>query len=155
LAETIAAQNLLAGAGSGEYVISPADADDAIVRRIVDAAALPELLGRETAAALLEAASADAALVFVELPGKGGQLVATGGCDEEFARPLARTVVQGVPYGRGTLVAEPLGRDSEGPRVGLVLSPRPVGHPVMRRLKMIAAVARQGFALCSARQRSI
>ena len=38
--------------GTGQYVISPADADDAIVRRIVDAAALPDLLGRETAAAL-------------------------------------------------------------------------------------------------------
>ena len=45
---------LLTTIGSGEYVISPADADDAIVRRIVDAAALPDLLGRETAAALLE-----------------------------------------------------------------------------------------------------
>src|SRR4029077_19066989 len=29
-----------------------------------------------------------------------------------------------------------------------------LGHPVMRRLKMIAAVARQGFALCAARDRS-
>jgi hypothetical protein len=40
------ARGLLTAVGSGEYVISPADADDAIVRRIVDAAALPELLGR-------------------------------------------------------------------------------------------------------------
>src|SRR5205823_5018532 len=37
----------------------------------------------------------------------------------------------------------------------LVASPRPIGHPVMRRLKMIAAVARQGFALCAARDRSV
>ena len=43
-------RGLLTSVGSGEYVISPADADDAIVRRIVDAAALPDLLGRETAA---------------------------------------------------------------------------------------------------------
>src|SRR5207248_5704757 len=42
-----------------------------------------------------------------------------------------------------------------GPRYGLVASPRPIGHPVMRRLKMIAAVARQGFALCAARDRSV
>jgi tetratricopeptide (TPR) repeat protein len=55
LEDTHAAQALLTSVGTGQYVISPADADDAIVRRIVDAAALPELLGRETAAALLEA----------------------------------------------------------------------------------------------------
>src|SRR4029079_5080544 len=48
---------------------------------------------------------------------------------------------------------EPLGRDGEGQRFGVVASPRPIGHPVMRRLKMIAAVARQGFALCAARDR--
>ena len=42
---------------------------------------------------------------------------------------------------------------ADGPRFGLVASPRPLGHPVMRRLRMIAAVARQGFALCAARDR--
>src|SRR5439155_1170930 len=48
LDDTRAAQALLTTIGTGQYVISPADADDAIVRRIVDAAALPDLLGRET-----------------------------------------------------------------------------------------------------------
>jgi DNA-binding NtrC family response regulator len=38
--------------------------------------------------------------------------------------------------------------------LALLSSPRPIGHPVMRRLQMIAAVARQGFALCAARDRS-
>src|SRR5581483_9748650 len=52
--DTREAQRLLTSVGTGEYVMAPADADDAIVRRIVDAAALPDLLGRETAAALLE-----------------------------------------------------------------------------------------------------
>jgi hydrogenase-4 transcriptional activator len=51
-------------------------------------------------------------------------------------------------------VVEPLGRDREGVRYGVVASPRPIGHPVMRRLRMIATVARQGFALCAARDRS-
>ena len=64
------ARGLLTSVGSGEYVISPADADDAIVRRIVDAAALPDLLGRETAAAMIEAAAGDCAVVFVNLPGR-------------------------------------------------------------------------------------
>ena len=50
LSETRAARDLLTRIGTGEDVISSLDADDAIVRRIVDAASLPELLGRETAA---------------------------------------------------------------------------------------------------------
>ena len=60
LEDTHVAQSLLTAVGTGQYVISPADADDAIVRRIVDAAVLPDLLGRETAAALLEASAGDA-----------------------------------------------------------------------------------------------
>jgi len=155
LNDTKAAQELLAGAGSGEYVISPADADDAIVRRIVDAAAVPDLLGRETAAALLEASAGDAAVVFVKLPGGDVRVVAHAGVDEDGARALARAAAHGTTtYGRGILEMQALGRDPEGLRIGIVASPRPIGHPVMRRLRMIAAVARQGFALCAARDRS-
>jgi hydrogenase-4 transcriptional activator len=66
---------------------------------------------------------------------------------------MART--PGSAYGRGTVFVEALGRDPEGPRFGLAASPRPIGHPVMRRLRMITAVARQGFALCAARDRSL
>ena len=147
------ARGLLTSVGSGEYVISPADADDAIVRRIVDAAALPELLGRETAAAMTEAAAGDCAVVFVNLPGGDVRVVATAGADADAARAMARTASNGHSYGRGTMIVEPLGRDPEGPRFGLVAAPRPLGHPVLRRLRMIATVARQGFALCAARER--
>jgi len=153
LDDTRAAQALLTTIGTGQYLISPADADDAIVRRLVDAAALPELLGRETAAALLDAAAADASVVFVHEPGGDVQVIASAGCDDDAARTLARAAANGLAYGRGTLVVESLGRDADGARLGLVASPRPIGHPVMRRLRMIAAVARQGFALCSARDR--
>jgi DNA-binding NtrC family response regulator/tetratricopeptide (TPR) repeat protein len=153
--DTHAAKALLKTAGTGEYVISPADADDAIVRRIVDAAALPDLLGRETAAAMLEASGGDGAVVYVQPLGGDVRIVAAAGCDNEVARVLARSATHGQAYGRGVLISEPLGRDPEGPRIGLVASPRPIGHPVIRRLKMIAAVARQGFALCAARERSI
>ena len=52
------------------------------------------------------------------------------------------------------IVIEPLGRAPEGPRFALLASSRPIGHPVMRRLRMITTVARQGFALCAARDRS-
>jgi len=147
------ARGLLTSVGSGEYVISPADADDAIVRRIVDAAALPDLLGRETAAAMIEAAAGDCAVVFVNLPGGDVRVVASAGADADAARTLARTASNGHTYGRGTMIVEQLGRDPEGPRFGLVAAPRPLGHPVLRRLRMIATVARQGFALCAARDR--
>jgi hydrogenase-4 transcriptional activator len=153
--DTLAARDLLTVVGTGEYVISPADADDAIVRRIVDAAALPDLLGRETATAMLEAAAADAAVVFVRLPGGDIRMVAAVGGDIESAKTIARSSVNGQSYGRGSIFIEPLGRDIEGPRFALVASGRPIGHPVMRRLRMIGSVARQGFALCAARDRMI
>jgi DNA-binding NtrC family response regulator/tetratricopeptide (TPR) repeat protein len=167
LTDTRQARELLTHIGSGAYVISPADADDAIVRRIVDAAALPDLLGRETASAMLEAANGDTAVVFVELAGGDVRVVASAsaasagiaGSDDEAARAVARIAAHGQPHGephgRGALVVEPLGRDAEGARVAALASPRPIGHPVMRRLKMIAAVARQGYALCAARDRSV
>ncbi|HEY7289943.1 MAG TPA: sigma 54-interacting transcriptional regulator, partial [Vicinamibacterales bacterium] len=153
LDDTRGARALLTTIGSGEYVISPADADDAIVRRIVDAAALPELLNRETAAALHEAAAADSAAVVIQRGDGDVQVVSAAGLDADGARLMARSALQGNPYGRGEFLVESLGRHAEGQRFGVVASPRPIGHPVMRRLRMIAAVARQGFALCAARER--
>jgi DNA-binding NtrC family response regulator/tetratricopeptide (TPR) repeat protein len=154
LADTHAAESLLNKEGTGEYVISPVDADDAIVRRIVDAAALTELLGRETAAALLETAGADSTVLFVQQADGDVRVIAFAGCDADGARVLARTALHSHPPGRDTVILEPLGRDREGPRFVLVASARPMGHPVVRRVRMIAAVAQQGFALCAARDRS-
>lgn len=151
LAETRAAQELLTRIGTGEDVISPADADDAIARRIVDAAALPDLLGRETAASMLEVSGGDAAVVFVERPDHSVELIAAAGCDAETALSLARS--HGRIDGRATFV-EALGRQGEGLRTALVIGPRTLGPLVSRRLRMIAAIARQGFALCAARDRS-
>jgi len=152
--DTLAARALLTSTGSGENVISPADADDAVVRRIVDAAALPDLLGRETALAMLEAATGEGAVVFIERARGDLRVVAYAGCDAEVARSLAHAAAQGEAGARRAMVVEPLGRDLDGPRSAVVVSPRPIGHPTMRRLRMIAAVARQGFALCEARDRS-
>ena len=57
--------------------------------------------------------------------------------------------------GYGALwVAEAVGRDPRGARIAIVESPRPLGYLAQRRLKMIAAVAAQGFALCGLRDRS-
>ena len=145
--------DLLNTPGTGEYVGSPADADDALVRRLVDAAILPELLARETAAALLEGTQADAAVVFVAAPGGDVRVVAAAGCDPEVARALSRAASFGSnSYGDGLLTSDTLGRDYDGVRHCTVASASPLGLPAMRRFRMITAVARQGFELCGARE---
>jgi DNA-binding NtrC family response regulator len=121
----------------------------------VDAAALPDLLGRETAQALLEAADAEASVVYLRLAGGGTTVVASAGTETEAARRLVKLAAEGQLNGRGAVVHEPLGRDTDGPRFVLLTSPVPLGYPVVRRLRMILAVARQGFALCAARNRPV
>src|SRR5262249_52368388 len=153
LGEIEAARRRLTRVGSGENIVSPVDADDALVRRIVDAAALPDLLGRETAEALVEAAVADAAGVYVVPPAGGVRGLASAGCDGEGGMLAAR--LSGSKGAAPEQFVEPLGRDDKGPRFAVVASTRPFSALVIRRLRMIAAVARQGFALCAARDRSV
>ncbi len=154
LGEAEAATALLGSPGTGEFVGSPADADDALVRRLVDASILPELLARETAAALLEGSRADAAVVFVAAPGGDVRVVAAAGCDPEVARALARAASLGNSgYGEGLLVTDSLGRDYDGVRYCTIASPYSLGLSATRRFRMITAVARQGFELCGVRER--
>ena len=153
LEETRSVAARLSTIGTGEYVGSPAHADDAFVRRLIDAAVLPQLLGRETAAVLLEGLNADAAAVYVQPSSADVRMLGWSGCDSDSARALARAAVQGVAYGAGVLVIEPLGRDYDGPRVAVVVSSRPIDDSARRRLRMIASVANQGFQLCALRER--
>ena len=138
--------------GTGDFIGAPADADDAVVRRVIDAAALPDLLSRETAAALLEVTSADTVVLFVRTR-EEPRLIARAGCDAATADALVRAALGGSAVGGTRLVTEPLGADRDGPRVALIALSRPVGQLVERRLRMIGAVARQGFELCEARER--
>jgi hydrogenase-4 transcriptional activator len=145
---------------TADYIGLPADADDVIVRRLVDAAVVPDLLAIEVAATILEASGGDAAVVFVQPPGNEIRVAGAAGCDGEMAAALARSAAEGAAYGAGEIVSEDLGHDLDGPRRAAVASPRPVGHTAGRRLRMIAAVARQGFELSglrngSARARSL
>jgi DNA-binding NtrC family response regulator/tetratricopeptide (TPR) repeat protein len=151
LEEATAAMSAALPIGTGEYVGSPADADDALVRRLVDAAILPELLARELAAAVLEAVTADIVVVFAELPGGDIRLIAHSGSDADAARVVARNAAQGSAYGSGSLVSEHIGREPDGARTMAVAASRPIGPHLLRRIRMMAAVARQGFDLCSAR----
>ena len=139
--------------GTGEYVGSPADADDALVRRLVDAAVLPDLLARELAATLLEAVTADVTAVFVDLPGDEVRLIAHAGGDADQARAVARRAMHEASS-TGPLLLEPIGREHDGPRFVALSATHPLGHPLLRRVRMMAAVARQGFDLCGVRDRS-
>ena len=134
--------------------LSSLDADDAVVRRLVDAAAFPELLGHETAAAVRDTLDADGAVVFVAPPDGDLRLVAWTGGDADRARTIAMRAV-GRSHGTGWVVSQQTGRDVDGPRFVAILSPRPVADSLRRRLRLIAAIAAQGFDLCAARQRPV
>ena len=132
--------------------LSSIDADDAVVRRLIDAAAFPELLGHETAAAVRDTLDADCAVVFVAPPEGDLRLVAWTGGDADRARSLVMRAL-GRSHGTGWVISQQAGRDVDGPRFVAILSPRPIADPLRRRMRMIAAIASQGFDLCTARQR--
>ena len=153
LDETADARSVLARAAPATGDLETGDADEAIVRRLVDAAILPELLARETATALLETLSGESVVIFVAPPGGDLRMLAATGTDAEAARAIARTAAQGTREFRGQpLILESLGRDHGGPRFCAVVA-RPPRDVDLRRLRMFAAVARQGFELCGARER--
>jgi DNA-binding NtrC family response regulator/tetratricopeptide (TPR) repeat protein len=138
---------------TGQYVGPGLSGEDALVRRLVDAAVIPDLLSRETVQALVEACEAESSVVFVQTPGVGPRVVAHTGCDAAAARAVASSAVRGVSYRNGSLLVEPLGRAADGPRNAVVASPRPFGAAAQQRFRTICAVARQGFDLCAARDR--
>ena len=136
---------------TGQYLPSPVDADDVIVKRLVDAAIVPDLLALEVATTMREVSDADAAVVVVAGTAGETHVTAAVGCDTTAAPLMARTALCGGAYGLGEFVVQPLGGGRDGTRHVVVASARPVGHAVARRLRMIAAVARQGFELSGAR----
>ena len=139
--------------GTGVYLGSPADADDALVQRLVNAAVLPDLLAHELVMAVREAVLADVAVVFVTPPAGELRLVACAGGDSNAARTLATAAATGSAYGGQPIVVRPLGADAEGPRTLAVASSRPWSDLGLRRARMMATVAQQGFDLCAARER--
>jgi len=154
LDEVASARTLLEETPTSVRPASPADADEAIVRRLVDAAIFPELLAKETANALFECAPADGTVVFVQPSGGDVRVIASTGCDASLARGIAVAAAQGRPdLGPGFIVSESLGREHDGPRSCAVLMTDPPADAAVRRLRMFTAVARQGFELCGVRER--
>ena len=141
------------GPGSGIYLGSPADADDALVQRLVNAAVLPDLLARELAMAVREAVLADVAVVAVtparRRPARGRlrRRRYRGGAARRrlgLRRRRLRRRAGGGP------AARPRCRRAAPADGG---EPRPWSDMALRRLRMMAAVAHQGFDLCASRER--
>jgi DNA-binding NtrC family response regulator/tetratricopeptide (TPR) repeat protein len=146
------ARALLSAPGTGDFIGAAADADDVIVRRIVDASAMSELLMRETVNALLEAVDGGAAVLFARTGEHAVRVLAAQGCDADAARALASSALHDPPPS-GLLVLDALGAEPDGIRHVAISGPRQRGHLAERRTRMILAVARQGFELCAARER--
>src|SRR5688572_11166059 len=130
-----------------------ADAEEGIVRRLVDAAIFPDLLSRETATAIIEVTEADAVVIFVESP-LDLRVIASAGCDASGANTLAKAAHKGSrEYGEGVLLTEPLGKEHDGPRRCVIAARKPLNDAAVRRFRTFAHIARQGFELCGMRDR--
>ena len=156
VADARAALAAVPSAATGAYVGLQMDGDDALVRRIVDAAALPALLAREGATALLEGCDAQAAVVFVQVNPGQVRVLACAGCNSDSAQALALAATRSHSTNQPPLVTvEPLGRDTAGPRFAVVSMMRPFSPAISQRFRTLCAVLKQGFDLCQARDRSI
>ena len=156
LAEARAALSAVPAAGTGGYVGVQMDGDDVLVRRIVDAAVLPDLLAREGATALLEACDAQAAVLFVHLASGQPRILAAAGCDTDSAKMLALTALRApTAAGNLALTREPLGRDVDGARYACMSGSRELSPAVRQRFRTLCAVLRLGFDLCTARERPV
>jgi len=153
LEEVEAAMAAAQPADTHEAANSPAEADDALVRRLVEAAALPDLLARELTATLIEAVAAEAAVVFTTQASGDVRVIAFDGTDAEAATGLAKRAAHGATNDTGLLIVEALGREPDGLRHVAVALARTPGQSGLRRIRMMAAVARQGFDLCGVRDR--
>jgi len=134
--------------------VSAPDADEAIVRRLVDAAIFKDLLAREIGTALLEITEDSSVVVFTESAGGGVRVVAAAGCSSNEAMSLAHAARQGhSKHGSRMVLVEPLGSDEEGARRCAVAHCAALPDTAAARVRMFAAIARQGFDLCKARER--
>jgi hydrogenase-4 transcriptional activator len=155
LAETRALLDRLPSAPPAALAGVEVDGDDVLVRRLVDAAAIPALLAREGAAALLDACGADAAVLFVRSPDGDIRLLAGAGHGAGDTASLAAAAAQAVPRGQSGEAVEAVGKDGEGVRYAWLSRRSRVPVDALRRFRMLCAVLRQGFDLCAARERPV
>jgi hydrogenase-4 transcriptional activator len=154
LAETRAVMAAIPTAATGAFLGGQVDGDAALVRRIVDAAVAPALLAKEGTAALVEACDAQAAVIFTQPRPGVAEVVAAAGIDSDGARGIAGAAARSLTGSLAALlVVEAIGRDGSAPRFAAVSGSRPFTASVIQRFRTMCAVLRQGFELCSARER--
>jgi DNA-binding NtrC family response regulator/tetratricopeptide (TPR) repeat protein len=152
LDEVTAARALLGAAPIAHAPDVPADLDAATVRRLVEAAILPDLLARETATALLESTGADASVVFVATAAGDVRVLAAAGCEPVVAQALARAASRRTKeFAGGLVLVEGLGKEFDGTRACAIVTSEPT-ELQRHRFRMFATVARQGFQLCGMRE---
>jgi hydrogenase-4 transcriptional activator len=156
LQDTRAAMAGIPTVATGAFLGSPVDGDAALVRRIVDAAVTPALLAKEGTTTLLEACDGQAAVIFTQPRAGEVHVVASAGCDAETARAMAGAAARSSGRGgAGLLAVHDIGREGSAPRLAAVSALRPLAAPVLQRFRTLCAVLRQGFELCSARERPV
>ena len=129
-------------------------ADDAIVTRLADAAILPDLLARETVTTVQDITGLDAVVAFVSPRGSDPRLLDFRGCDRGEALSLARAAADGAAERNGAaLLVAPLDKAADGPRFCVAAGKAEATEPQRRKFRLLTAVARQGFELCSLRER--
>jgi hydrogenase-4 transcriptional activator len=141
-------------AATGAFLGIHVDGEAPLVHRIVDAAVTPALLAKEGTTALLEACDAQAAVIFTQPRAGEVHVVAAAGCDTETARAIAGAAARSIGRPSTPLLAvETVGKDGAAPRHAVVSAVRPFAPSVLQRFRTLCAVLRQGFELCSARER--
>jgi DNA-binding NtrC family response regulator/tetratricopeptide (TPR) repeat protein len=155
LAETDVALKQIPSAGTGGYVGVQVDGDDALVRRIVDAAVMPALLAREGATALLEGCDGQSAVVFEQTGMNQVKVLGAAGTTSDSAHQLAAAALRAAPGTAPGFIVEAIGRCPGGPRFAAVSSTRQISVAVSQRFRMLCTVLRQGFDLCEARERPV
>jgi DNA-binding NtrC family response regulator/tetratricopeptide (TPR) repeat protein len=156
LDDTRAAIGALPSVATGAFLGASPDGDAAVVRRIVDAAVTPALLAKEGATALLEACDGQAAVIFTRGRRAEVSVTAAAGCDLDAARAIASAAARTpVAPSAPLLIVDTIGRDGGVDRLAVVSSSRPFAVPTIQRFRTLCAVLRQGFELCSARERPV
>ena len=140
-------------AATGAFLGIHVDGEAPLVHRIVDAAVTPALLAKEGTTALLEACDAQAAVIFTQPRPGEAHVVASAGCDGETARAIATSAVKATGRAASLLAVQPIGKDGDAPRYAVVSGVRPFAPSVLQRFRTLCAVLRQGFELCSVRER--
>ena len=153
--ETRREQKKLDAKGTGEFIGTSLDNDEVLVRRLVDAALLPDLLSREIVTTLVESCDAEVGVLYIQRPEGDARIIATAGARSDVAHRLARAAGDPGVKRRQTLLVDTLGRRDDGSLRVALSNPMPFSDALVQRFRTLVLIARQGFELCAMRERPV